>query len=146
MATGKPAVTDPTCKACQGIWPRRDHFVADLGMTAAYLHEDQFFPGWTVLVLRHHATELFHLSQLERAQLIDEVSRTAKELSEEFQARRVNYELLGNQLPHIHWHLIPRLGTDPAPLKPVWQVEHDLRLLQGAALEVAVSRLRNRLA
>jgi len=115
-------------------------------MTAAYLHEDQFFPGWTVLVLRHHATELFHLSQLERAQLIDEVSRTAKELSEEFQARKVNYELLGNQLPHIHWHLIPRLGTDPAPLKPVWQVEHDLRLLHGAALEVAVSRLRNRLA
>jgi diadenosine tetraphosphate (Ap4A) HIT family hydrolase len=145
MATGQPAVTEAACQACEGTWPSRDHVVADLGLTTAYLHDDQFFSGWTVLVLNRHATELFQLSPDERARLIEEVSRTARVLSEEFRALKINYELLGNQLPHIHWHLIPRLRTDPAPLKPVWQIDHDSHSLRGPALAEVVSRLRNRL-
>ena len=139
-------MTDPACKACQSAWPRQDHFIADLGVTNAYLHDDQFFPGWTVLVLKQHATELFQLSRDERAQLIEEVSRAAEVLAREFQSRKVNYELLGNQLPHIHWHLIPRLGADPAPLKPVWQVDHSPHPLQGPALNEMIAKLRKRFA
>ena len=55
-----------------------DHFIADLGLSKAYLHEDQFFPGWTVVVFKRHATELFHLAPTERFQLIEEVSMVAK--------------------------------------------------------------------
>mgnify|MGYP000919704832 FL=1 len=117
-------MTDNTCRACQGTWPRADHFIADLGLSQAYLHEDQFFKGWTVVVFRRHATELFHLAPTERMQLMEEVTLVAKTLAQVFDARKINYELLGNQLPHIHWHLIPRLATDPAPLEPVWRVQH----------------------
>ncbi len=146
MAQGQPAVTDPSCKACQGAWPRADHFIADLGLTKAYLHEDQFFAGWTVLVLTRHATELFQLSSHERAALIEDVSLAADRLAAEFQARKINYELLGNQLPHIHWHLIPRLAGDPAPLTPVWQVDHRPLLLQGPPLQDRIARIRTRFA
>ncbi len=118
-------MTEPTCKACQCTWPRADHFIADLGLSQAYLHEDQFFPGWTVVVFRRHATELFHLAPTERIQLMEEVTLVAKTLAQVFGARKINYELLGNQLPHIHWHLIPRLATDPDPLEPVWRVHHE---------------------
>ena len=118
-------MTDPTCKACQGTWPRADHFIADLGLSQAYLHEDQFFPGWTVVVFRRHATELFHLAPTERIQMMEEVTLVAKTLAKVFDALKINYELLGNQLSHIHWHLIPRLATDPAPLEPVWRVPHE---------------------
>ena len=48
-------MTNLSCKACVGIWPGPAHFIADCGLTRAYLHEDQFFPGWTVLVLKRHA-------------------------------------------------------------------------------------------
>jgi diadenosine tetraphosphate (Ap4A) HIT family hydrolase len=34
--------------------------------------------------------------------------------------RKLNYELLGNQVPHLHWHLFPRYPQDPEALKPVW--------------------------
>ncbi len=118
-------MTSPDCKACRGEWPRKDHRIADCGLTVAYLHDDQFFPGWTVLVLKRHATELFQLSREERAGVIEEVSAVAQVLADEFQAAKINYELLGNQLPHIHWHLIPRLASDPAPLEPVWRVPHE---------------------
>jgi len=109
-------MTDPTCKVCQGSWPKEDHFIADLGLSKAYLHDDQFFPGWTVVVFKRHATELFHLAPTERIQLMEEVNLVAKTLAQVYEARKINYELLGNQLPHIHWHVIPRLANDPAHL------------------------------
>ncbi|WP_187299354.1 HIT family protein [Nitrospira moscoviensis] len=134
-------MTDPACKACRGTWPRADHFVADLGLSKVYLHDDQFFPGWTVVVLQRHAAELFQLAPTERFQLIEEVNRVAKTLSEIFQAKKINYELLGNQLPHIHWHLIPRLADDPAPLEPVWRVPHEPVRLSGTPLREQIDRL-----
>jgi diadenosine tetraphosphate (Ap4A) HIT family hydrolase len=136
---------DSRCKACLGSWPKEDHFIADLGLSKAYLHDDQFFPGWTVVVFKRHATELFHLSSTERLQLMEEVSLVAQLLAQVYAARKINYELLGNQLPHIHWHLIPRLTDDPAPLKPVWVVQHDLKLLSEADLRSTVQLLQEAL-
>ena len=135
-------MTDPACKACQGSWPKGDHFIADLGLSKAYLLEDQFFPGWTVVVFKRHATELFHLAPTERIQLMEEVSRIAKILTQVYEAKKINYELLGNQLPHIHWHVIPRLASDPAPLEPVWLVQHEPLLRSGSEIQSAVQRLQ----
>lgn len=135
-------MTDPTCKACQGNWPRADHFIADLGLSQAYVHEDQFFPGWTVVVFRRHATELFQLAPTERIQMMEEVALVARTLAQVFDARKINYELLGNQLPHIHWHLIPRLATDPAPLEPVWRVQHEPVHLSAEGLQAEIERIK----
>jgi diadenosine tetraphosphate (Ap4A) HIT family hydrolase len=53
----------------------------------------------------------------------------------------MNYELLGNQVPHLHWHLFPRYADDPDRLKPVWlaldQAERDAALC--ARLEIGRS-------
>jgi diadenosine tetraphosphate (Ap4A) HIT family hydrolase len=138
-------MTDASCKACSGTWPGTDHFIADLGLSMAYLHDDQFFPGWTVVVFKRHATELFHLAPTERIQLMEEVSRFAKVLAGVFEAKKINYGLLGNTLPHIHWHLIPRLQNDPAPLEPVWRVAHDRVAPSAEHLRAVISRIKQRL-
>jgi diadenosine tetraphosphate (Ap4A) HIT family hydrolase len=134
------------CKACTGTWPPKDHHIFDCGQARAYLHEDQFFLGWTVLVLNRHATELFDLSAREREQLIESISLIAHGLKDELEAVKINYELLGNQLPHIHWHLIPRLADDPAPLEPVWRIPHEPRCLTSHARQDIIFRLRRRFA
>lgn len=135
-------MNNPACKACIGAWPNQDHFIADSGLTRAYLHDDQFFPGWTVLVLIQHATELFDLSRADRSHLIEEVSAVAGVLAGEWGAVKINYELLGNQLPHIHWHVIPRLPQDPAPLEPVWRITHEPLRLTPDDLTSRIERLR----
>ena len=33
---------------------------------------------------------------------------------------KMNYELLGNAMPHLHWHLVPRYVTDPMWGRPIW--------------------------
>ncbi len=145
MAEGQSTVKDPACKACQGSWPKEDHFIADLGLSKAYLHDDQFFPGWTVVVFNRHATELFHLAPTERIQLMEEVNLVAKTLGQVYEARKINYELLGNQLPHIHWHIIPRLANDPAPLEPVWRVQHEPVRLTPPNLHQQIQRIQTTL-
>jgi diadenosine tetraphosphate (Ap4A) HIT family hydrolase len=142
MAQGQPAMTDSACSACQGSWPKEDHFIADLGLSKAYLHDDQFFPGWTVVVFKRHATEMFHLAPTERIQLMEEVNLVAKVVAQVYEAKKINYELLGNQLPHIHWHVIPRLASDQAPLEPVWRVQHEPMLRSAPELESTIQRLQ----
>lgn len=135
----------PACPACSGLWPDAADRVAELPESVLYLHTDQFFPGWSVLVLRRHATELFELDRAERARLMDEVSDVARALAEAFGARKVNYALFGNLLPHVHWHLIPRLATDPAPREAVFAVAHEPVSLGGAERVDRIARIRSRL-
>ena len=136
----------PVCKACQKAWPSPDYHLGDCGLTRAYLFEDQFFHGWTILVLKQHATELFHLSASERAGLIEEISAVAEALADVYEARKINYELLGNQLPHIHWHLIPRGQDDPAPTEPVWRVSHTPISLDRHTLRTQLTAVREALS
>lgn len=134
-----------TCKVCAGEWPSKDHKIAELELSAAYLFEDQFFPGWTVLVLKRHATELFELIKSERSQLIEEVSEVAAALAMAFEPVKLNYELLGNQVPHIHWHVIPRLESDPAPKEPIWRVPHEPKRLTPDELQKTIALIQTHL-
>lgn len=134
------------CQACQGLWPPPDHRLAEYPVSVAYLHEDQFFPGWIVLVFKRHATELFELSRDERRQLIEEVTDVARALASVFRPVKINYGLLGNQLPHVHWHVIPRLEDDPAPFDAVWSVQHEPKRLADRERHSLCRRLRDHLA
>ena len=134
------------CAACRGDWPPGEAFITDCGPAKAYLHPDQFFPGWTLVVLSRHATELWHLVREERHALIDGVAEVARALGEVYEAKKLNYELLGNELPHIHWHVIPRRGDDPAPRRPVWTYPHETRALSAAEQRARIAAIRARLA
>jgi diadenosine tetraphosphate (Ap4A) HIT family hydrolase len=134
-----------TCAACSGRWPDAADRISELRESVLYLHTDQFFPGWSVLVLRRHATELFELERDERARLMDEVSNVARALQQAFDARKINYALFGNLEPHVHWHLIPRLTADPAPREPVFAVSHEPVRLPSAARADRIARIRSRL-
>lgn len=134
-----------SCKICEKVWPPDDHYIGDLALTKAYLFEDQFFAGWTVLILQAHHTELFQLTRNDRELVIEDVSRVGEALTEIFEVRKINSELLGNQVPHIHWHVIPRLKTDPEPVQPVWCVAHEPVRLTDTLLSERILRLRSAL-
>ncbi len=133
------------CRACRGDWPAAAAFIADCGPAKAYLHDDQFFAGWTVLVLNRHVTELYDLDGDERSALMDAVSEVARALAAVYAAVKMNYALLGNQLPHIHWHLIPRTATDPNPREPAWTYPHQPRTLSPGEQRTRVEAIRARL-
>jgi diadenosine tetraphosphate (Ap4A) HIT family hydrolase len=140
-----PADPGSKCVACGSEWPDPGDRIAELAESVLYLHTDQFFPGWSVLVLRRHATELYELATDERARVMEEVSAVARALQRAFGARKVNYALFGNVLPHMHWHLIPRLGSDPAPREPAFAVPHEPRRLAPGERSDRIARIRSHL-
>lgn len=139
-------MSDPGCAMCALATAEGEQFVADLEVSRAYLNPDQFFPGWTWVVLRRHATELYHLTRQERSALIEDVTRVAEALARVLAPVKMNYELLGNQVAHIHWHLVPRLAGDPDPRWPVWRLQHERAPLDPAARRERISALRHALS
>jgi len=138
-------VKSPACPACTGQWPAPEQRIADCGSTIAYLHDDQFFEGWTFLVLKRHATELWQLETAERARLIEEITRVAQVVGAAFGAVKMNYELLGNVTAHIHWHLVPRRADDPSPRQAVWTVAHEPRRLAPGEMAERIALIRSHL-
>jgi diadenosine tetraphosphate (Ap4A) HIT family hydrolase len=101
-----------TLPADELVW-RFPHGVALLGPW-------QFYHGYCLLVSRTHATELSQLSDAERSAHLGEMCLLARAIETAFAPHKLNHELLGNQVPHLHWHLFPRSRHDPDILKPVW--------------------------
>jgi diadenosine tetraphosphate (Ap4A) HIT family hydrolase len=88
--------------------------------SVAILSPWQIYQGYCILVYRVHATELNQLNDEDRLNYLDEMCLTARAIELGFQPRKMNYEMLGNQTPHMHWHLIPRYRHDPAPADAIW--------------------------
>jgi diadenosine tetraphosphate (Ap4A) HIT family hydrolase len=109
------------------------------------LNRDQFFPGYCLLFSKQHITELFDLDLESRQGMMEEVTRTAAALAKLFRSDKINYELLGNMVPHIHWHLVPRLCTDPLWPRPVWAESHQERHLSGEEYRLCSEQIRHAL-
>jgi len=53
-----------------------------------------------------------------------------------------NYQLLGNAVPHIHWHIVPRYWGDPAPGRPLDALTSGKRLLKPDEYRQIIDELR----
>jgi diadenosine tetraphosphate (Ap4A) HIT family hydrolase len=113
-----------SCSLCNKILHYQERFTAELvwefPRSIAFLGPWQYFEGYCIVVAKKHITELFDAAPTERSALIDEVSQMAQAVHQVVQPRKINYEWLGNQVPHMHWHLFPRQEGDPNKLKAVW--------------------------
>lgn len=117
-----------TCPLCERLQLSHDPaLIADGPLARIILGDNQGCPGWCVLILQRHVLHLDELSLDEQAALFREVARAARAIRRAFPTAgpgggppRINYECLGNQVGHIHWHLIPRHADDPDPRNAVW--------------------------
>jgi diadenosine tetraphosphate (Ap4A) HIT family hydrolase len=97
-----------------------DQLVWQFPHSVALLGPWQYYTGYCVLVSRAHAAELHQLLGRERSAFLEEMITLSHAIANAFMPRKLNCESLGNQVPHLHWHLFPRRADDPDTLKPVW--------------------------
>ncbi len=139
-------MTRHECTMCNRWNNDSDLRIIPLKHSFVTLNRDQFFPGYVLLFTREHVTELFHLKPRMRGELMEEVSRVAQALQTVFQPDKINYELLGNMVPHMHWHLVPRFATDPLWPRPIWSEAHDELLLTPGQYQDRIELIRKALA
>jgi len=70
-------------------------------------------PGYACVVSKHHVVEPFHLPGSEAAAFWRDAMVAAEALDGLFSPSKLNYEIHGNTIPHLHLHLYPRFARDP---------------------------------
>ena len=134
------------CPMCSRWEKEPDLQIIELPHSYVTLNRDQFFPGYTLLFTKDHVTELFHLDSTMRNALMEEVSMVAEALFTIFKPTKINYELLGNMVPHIHWHIVPRFSSEALWPRPIWAEQHKERFLPSNEQQHCIETIRRALS
>jgi diadenosine tetraphosphate (Ap4A) HIT family hydrolase len=82
----------------------------------AYLQRVGIQRGYTIVIWRgRHVAEPTELTEEEAAAYWRELLAVGRALERYLAPVKLNYDLLGNSLPHLHTHVVPRYADDPRP-------------------------------
>jgi diadenosine tetraphosphate (Ap4A) HIT family hydrolase len=85
----------------------------------AFLQRPSIQRGYSVVVWAgRHIVEPTQLTEDEAGAYWADVLDAGRAVETVFRPIKMNYETLGNSLPHLHTHVIPRYEQDPRPGRP----------------------------
>jgi diadenosine tetraphosphate (Ap4A) HIT family hydrolase len=113
----------------------------------AYLVRSDIQRGLTIAVWRgRHVAEPTELTPDEAAAYGSEVLAVGRALDAVMQPVKLNYDLLGNWVPHLHTHIVPRYADDARPGWPFPFPDPDPPPMPEERLRADVELLRAELA
>lgn len=126
----------PLCEAAAGevLWQDASCRVV--------LADEAAHPAFCRVIWHTHVREMTDLGPAERAHLLGVVLAVEAVLRELLAPAKINLASLGNQVPHLHWHVIPRFADDAHYPDAVWAAPRR----EGVVHRVDAGRLRERLA
>ncbi len=104
----------PLCAVPGGTILWRDDFCR------VVLADEPDYPGFLRVILAAHVKEMTDLPPAAQRRVLDVVLAAEAALREVLAPDKVNLASLGNVVPHLHWHVIPRFADDPHFPNPVW--------------------------
>lgn len=81
---------------------------------------DADHPGFLRVIWHQHVGEMTDLGATDRQHLLTVVLAAEQALRDVMAPDKINLASLGNQVPHLHWHVIPRFAEDAHFPDPVW--------------------------
>jgi diadenosine tetraphosphate (Ap4A) HIT family hydrolase len=110
--TGQPAPCELCELQAEPVW-RGDKL-------SVILVDDPAYPGFCRVIWNEHVKEMSDLASADRLLLNDAVWHVELALREVMAPGKINVASLGNVVPHLHWHVIPRYADDAHFPNPVW--------------------------
>lgn len=84
------------------------------------LIDDANYPGFCRVIWNAHVAEMTDLPPADRSVLMRTVCQIETAVREVMRPDKINLATLGNMVPHLHWHVIPRYVDDAHFPNPVW--------------------------
>jgi len=81
---------------------------------------DEPFVGFCRVIWNAHVREMTDLAVADREHLMRVVFRVESALRALLSPHKMNVASLGNLVPHLHWHLVPRFVDDSHFPNPIW--------------------------
>ena len=75
--------------------------------------------GYVCLVSRTHAVELHDLPEPVATDFMRDAQKLSRALAFVTRTVKINYEIHGNSIPHLHMHFFPRYPGDQFEAKPI---------------------------
>ncbi len=82
--------------------------------------DDADYPGFTRVIVNRHVAEMTDLSAAERQRVMDVVWLVEQAQRATLDPDKINVASLGNMVPHVHWHVIPRWRGDRHFPDAIW--------------------------
>ncbi|CAG4884850.1 HIT family protein [Georgfuchsia toluolica] len=111
---------DLDCPLCSGVGGELLFEDAICRVVLVSGEEGRSFPGFCRVVGTRHVREMSDLSAAEQRRLLDVVLATERAIRAVQQPDKMNLASLGNVVPHVHWHVIPRWRDDSHFPGPIW--------------------------
>ena len=111
-----PTMT-PTCELCATDGGELLYRDAKLRIV---LVNDADYPAFCRVIWNAHVREMTDLPAVDRYYLLNTVMQVEALLREVLRPDKINLASLGNVVPHLHWHVIPRFTDDWHFPAPVW--------------------------
>lgn len=129
-----PADMDARCPLCE---PEVQPTLWRDGRCRVILAPEPDYAGFCRVIWNAHVREMTDLATRDRAHLLRVVLAVERALRELLEPDKINLASLGNQVAHLHWHVIPRFTDDAHFPDPVWAT----RRREGARRECPVDEL-----
>lgn len=78
------------------------------------------FPGFCRVVWQRHVAEMSDLGPNDAHHALDVLLATERAVRRTVRPDKINLASLGNMVPHLHWHVIPRWQDDSHFPAPIW--------------------------
>lgn len=85
--------------------------------------QDPVYPALTRVIWHAHVKEMSDLTRLERTDLMGVVFEVEAIMRKHLNPDKINVASLGNQVPHVHWHVIGRWHNDPTFPDAIWSTK-----------------------
>ncbi len=90
------------------------------GFCRVVLVDDEDYPGFCRVIINRHVAEMTDLDHAERMALMKVVFCVERGIRDVLLPDKINLASLGNVIPHLHWHVIPRFESDRHFPNPIW--------------------------
>ena len=107
----------PACPLCSSL---SDTVLWRDDALRVILVDDASYGGYCRVILHRHVQEMTDLAPAERAHIMRAVYAVEQALRDLLRPDKINLASLGNQVPHLHWHVIPRYRDDAHFPDPIW--------------------------
>jgi diadenosine tetraphosphate (Ap4A) HIT family hydrolase len=107
----------PDCPLCSGAGGR---VLAETRDFRVVWPDEPGCPGLLRVIWSSHAAEMTDLSADERVRLMDAVWRVEGAMRRVLAPDKINLASLGNMVPHLHWHVVPRWRGDRHFPASIW--------------------------
>jgi len=114
----------PVCNQKPENRPAGEREVADLKVSRLVADRNTCLKGHCCLVLKPHAVELHDLCEEDAIAFVQDARLASRALQVVTGAIKINYEIHGNTIPHLHMHLWPRQIGDRFENTPIdWRLK-----------------------